>query len=160
MAESLRLPTARFIVEAEPLEEGEQGLRSEHQLQPDLVGRELTEGEVAQPGVLAAADPVLDPGAATVARLELGQVGVVLIGDEHLETEPLEVSEGELGAGMRTFAPADGPGSRRPRFEVEVRQLADGGTFALLSRLGDGWHPGALRRGQNGIANGLGEVEA
>jgi hypothetical protein len=36
------------------------------------------------------------PGAAPVARLELGQVGVVLVGDEHLETEPLVVSEGEL----------------------------------------------------------------
>jgi hypothetical protein len=62
MAETLRLPTARLAFQAESLEEGEQVLSGEHELQPDLVGRELAEGEVAEPGVLAAADPVLDPG--------------------------------------------------------------------------------------------------
>lgn len=49
-------------------------LGGEHQLQPDLVGGELAEGEVAQPGVLTAADAVLDVGVGAVPGLELGQV--------------------------------------------------------------------------------------
>src|SRR5215472_4213850 len=108
MTERLRLPAARLVVEAEALEEGEQVLSGEHQLQPDLVGGELAEREVAEPGVLAAADAVLDASTAAVARLEPRQVGVVLVGDEHLEPEPLVVGEGELGAGVRPFASADG----------------------------------------------------
>ena len=56
MAERLRFPAACLSVQTEPLEEGEQVLDGEHQLQPDLVGRELAEGEAAQSGVLAAAD--------------------------------------------------------------------------------------------------------
>ncbi len=46
MAEPLRLPAARLAIRAEPLEEGEQVLGGAHQLQPDLVGGELAEGEV------------------------------------------------------------------------------------------------------------------
>src|SRR5215469_17588021 len=79
VAEPLRLPAARLAIQAEVLEEGEQVLGGEHQLQPDLVGGELTEGEVAEPGVLAAADAVLDASVAAMTGLELGQVGVVLV---------------------------------------------------------------------------------
>ena len=77
MAERLGLPGACLAVQAEALEEGEQVLGGEDQLQPDLVGGELAEGEVAKPGVLAAADTVLDTSVSAVARLELSQVGVV-----------------------------------------------------------------------------------
>src|SRR5215472_5633226 len=119
-AERLGFPAACIAVEAEALEEGEQVLSSEHQLQPDLVGRELTEGEVTESGVLAAADAVLDASVTTVARLELGQVGVVLVGDEDLEAEALVVGEAELSAGMGPLAPADGAGSLGPGRQIEV----------------------------------------
>lgn len=56
---------------------------------------------------------------------------------------------------MRPLASVDGPGSLGPGREVEVAQLADGGALALLAGLGDGRHPGALRHGQGGGANGL-----
>jgi hypothetical protein len=61
-----------LALQAEPLEEGEQVLGGEHQLQPRLIGSELAEGEVAQPGVLAATDAILDVGAGAMAGLELG----------------------------------------------------------------------------------------
>lgn len=56
MAERFGFPAARRSVQIEPLEEGKQVLGGEDQLQPDLVGSELTEEGVAQPGVLPAAD--------------------------------------------------------------------------------------------------------
>jgi hypothetical protein len=70
------------------------------------------------------------------------------------------VGEGELSAGMRPFAPADGPGPGRPGREVEVLQLADGGALALLAGLGDRRYPGVPRRGQDRVAHRGGEVEA
>ena len=125
----------------------EQVLGGEHQFQPDLVGRELTEGDAAQSGVLAAADAVLDAGMATMAGLELGQVVLVLVGDSDLETEALVIGEGELSARVRTFASADGPGPFGPRRQVEVGQLADARSLALVAGLGDVWHPSALGHG-------------
>jgi hypothetical protein len=74
VAELPGLPAPGLSLQAQPLEEGEQVLGGEHQLQPDLVGGERLEGEVPEPGVLAAADAVLDVGAGAMAGLELGQV--------------------------------------------------------------------------------------
>jgi len=48
----------------------------------------LAEWEVTQPSVLAAADAGLDAGVATMAGLELGRVGLRLVGDEDLKAEP------------------------------------------------------------------------
>src|SRR5262245_45997371 len=107
MTEPLGFPSACVAVEAEALEEGEQILGGEHKFRPDLVGSELAEREVAQPGVLAAADAVFDPSAAAVTRLEPGQVGIVLVGEKDLEAEAQVVCEGELGAGVRPLASAD-----------------------------------------------------
>jgi hypothetical protein len=114
VAEPPGLPAPGLSVQALPLEEGEQILGREHQLQPDLVGGELVEEEVPQPGVLAAADALLDVGTGAMTGLELGQVVALLVGDEDLEAKPLVVGEGELSGRVRTFAPADGPGPGRP----------------------------------------------
>ena len=95
-----------------------------------------------------------------MAGLEPGQVDAVLVGDEDLEAEALMVGEGELSAGMRPFASTDGAGSLGPGRQVEVGQLADSGALALLAGLGDSRHPGALGHGQDGLANGLDEIEA
>src|SRR5260370_10414987 len=92
IAEPLRLPMLCLADQAEALEEGDQVLGCEYQLQPDLIGRELVEGEAPQPGVLAAANPVLDPGVSAVANFEGDDVRVPLISDEDLEAEPLVVS--------------------------------------------------------------------
>src|SRR5215469_13005255 len=126
MPKSLRFPAPCLAIQAEALEEGEKVLGSEHQLQPDLVGGELAEGELAEPGVLAAADAVLDASVAAMARFELGQVGVVLVGDEDLEAEALVVGEGELGAGMassQTAAPSRGISGDSVRIRPTRRSL-------------------------------------
>jgi len=88
VAEALRFPLGGLAVEAEALRPGDQVLGDEHQLQPDFVGGEVAEGQVAQPRRLAAADAVLDPGVATVTRLQGRQIGVRLVGDEHLKAKP------------------------------------------------------------------------
>jgi hypothetical protein len=50
---------------------------------------------------------------------EVGDVGVGLVGDEDLETVPVGVGEGELGAGVGFLAPGDG----RVRFRPADRSI-------------------------------------
>ncbi len=85
-------------------------LGDQHQLQPGLVADEVLARQVAQPGVFGGADAVLDMGAVTMPQLQGGDVGVGLVGDEHLMAEPLGgVEQGELGAGVGSFAAGDHP---------------------------------------------------
>src|SRR5262249_23097527 len=83
--------------------------------------------------------------------------------------EAATFGDGRIGTRIRAYRKRLGlsqevvahcPGSLGPGREVEVGQLADGGVLALLAGLADGWHPGALRHSQDGLANGLDEVEA
>jgi len=107
-------------------------LGAEHEFQPDLVAAQQVEGQVAQPGGLAAADAILDAGAAAMAQLQGGQVGVGLVGDEHLEAVPVGVAERQLGARVRILAAADRPGARRPAGKVQ-------GGHSATSASGRGW---------------------
>jgi hypothetical protein len=105
--------------------------REERELQPGLVVLEGGEGQVADAGLLGAADRVLAAGAAAVAQLQGGDVGVVLVGDEGGMAVPLGVEDFELGAGVGTLAADDQPGALRPGGEVDViAQLDDPGTIA------------------------------
>jgi hypothetical protein len=160
VAEPLRPPTLRFADQAEALEEDDQVLGGEHQLQPDLIGSELVEGEPSQAGVLGAANPVLDPGMTSVAHFEDDDVGVLLVSDEGLKAEALEVSESELGARVGSLATADGTCPRGPGCQIEVAQLADGRALAALAGLADRRQPGILGHGQDRLPHGLGEIEA
>ena len=82
-----------------------QVLGDEHQLQPGFVADEVLARQVAQPGVLGSADAVLDVSPVTVPQLHCGDVGVGLVGDEHLMPEPLGgVEQRQLGAGVGSFA--------------------------------------------------------
>ena len=60
VAQPLRFAAGEFALEQQPLRPGEQILGDEDELEPGGVRLEGAEGEVAQAGVLAAADPVLD----------------------------------------------------------------------------------------------------
>jgi hypothetical protein len=86
----------------------------QHELQPDAVVLEVSEGQGPQPGLLVVADVILDPCAGTVATLENRDVGVGLVGEDRLEAIAVVVCEGELGAGMRAFAAHDHPRALRP----------------------------------------------
>ena len=71
-------------------------------------------GRCAGAGRLQRLDAVLDLGVLAVKGLQGGDVRVLLVGDEALETVPVIVSEGELRPGVGTLAAADQPGAGRP----------------------------------------------
>src|SRR3984893_2697995 len=124
--QALGLGGGELALEAQALGPGDEVLGDGHHLDPHGVVRELVEGEVAQPGVLGAADAVLHPGMAAVACLQVGEVVVGRVGEEDLVAPPLGIEEGEMGTGMRFLPPADGPGALRPGGKIEqTGQLGD-----------------------------------
>jgi hypothetical protein len=148
--EPLWLPSSRRSAEAEPLRPGNQVLGDEDEIEPDLVGSEVAEGQVAQTGRLATADPVLDPGMATVPRFQDGEIGFGLVRDEHLKAKPVVVGEGQLRTGMWPLAPTDGPRAGRPRGEVEVVQLASSRLLCPGPLVSPGSASASLKSGQAG----------
>ena len=70
------------------------------------------DGRLVESGGFGVADLSFGAAAATVERFEVGDVGIGEVGDEHLEAVPVDVGEGELGAGMGIFAAGDHPASR------------------------------------------------
>ncbi len=73
-----------------------------------------------------------------MAGFQSGDVGVVLVGDEHLEAVPIGVGEGHLVAGARMgpLAAADRPGALWTARRVQLRQLADPGAGAAAVGVG------------------------
>ena len=71
------------------------------------------EGRLVSPVSLSVADQFLGAAPAALEGFEVGDVGVGLVGDEHLEAVAVDVGEGELGAGVGFFAADDRPGARR-----------------------------------------------
>ena len=65
------------------------------------------EGEVAQAGVLGAADPVLAPGPAAMAEFEIGELPAAGAGGKAGEPVPADVGEAQLRAGKGTFLAHD-----------------------------------------------------
>jgi len=69
---------------------------------------------VGQPGVLGAADPVLDAGVGAVPGLEVGELADFGVGGEGLEPPAAGVGERELRPGMGSFPANDDPHAGRP----------------------------------------------
>jgi hypothetical protein len=86
---------------------GQQVAGQAHQLEPDLVGGEVVQRQVAQPGVLQAADPVLGPGPAPVLHFEVGDPAAADVGGEQGDPPAVGVGQPQLRAGVRSF-----PGGR------------------------------------------------
>ena len=77
------------------------------------------QGRFRSPVALACADAVLDAGVLAVAQLQPGELaghdpgrGV---GEERGDPMPVDVGEGQLGAGVGAFLAQDQPGARRAR---------------------------------------------
>ena len=70
VAQPFGFGVGELAVKADQLRPGEQVLGDQRELEPGLVVLEGVVREVAHAGVLAGADPVLDPGAAAVAQLQ------------------------------------------------------------------------------------------
>jgi hypothetical protein len=112
------------------------------------------EGEVTQPGGLAAADAVLDAGAVAVAQLQHGDVGVGLVGDEHLEACPSTSVNVSCAPGW-VLAAADRPRPFWPAGKLQGVQLGHLGARAWLAAGVDRRLPGAWGPGQHGGADAL-----
>ena len=124
LAQPLGLGEGELALEAERRVQASRSWAMQRELQPDLVVLEGGEGQVAHAGVLAAADLVLDLGAAAVAQLQGGDVVAVLVGDEGGVAVALGVEDLELGAGMGTLAAHDQPRALGPGGEVDVGRSA------------------------------------
>jgi hypothetical protein len=90
-----------------------------------------------------------------VAQLQRGEVGVGLVGEEHLEAVPVGVGEGKLGAGMGILTAANRPGALGPAGKVQSVQFGDLGAQAGLSVGVHGGHPSGVGDGQDGLAHAL-----
>jgi hypothetical protein len=149
------LSDGEFAVEAQLLGPGVEVLGDQHQLQPRFVAHEVLARQVAQAGVFGCPDAVLDVGPVTVPQLERGDVVVGLVGDEHLMAEPLGgVEQGQLGAGVGSFATGDHPHPLTPVVVEEVAQLDQPGTVTTGPVGFDRRHPIFLLYQHEGIAHG------
>ena len=129
----LRLGGGEFAarLQKDGLGPGEQVGGGEGEFEPGGVDLEVAGGEPAVAGVLAAADPVLDPGMGAVPGFQSGQLPGAGVGGEGLEPVAVDVAEGELGAGMRPFTADDDahPGWPAVGFEVQTMGLQDTAEF-------------------------------
>ncbi len=75
-------PAAGGAVQGEHLHPGQQFAGQGDDLAPDLVLGEAVQGQVAQAGVLGAADAVLAPGAAAVAQFQVSELAALGVGGE------------------------------------------------------------------------------
>jgi hypothetical protein len=132
VAQALGLGLGELVVEHEGLGPDDQVVREHHDLQPHLVELKLFERELGEAGVLLVADPVLDMGVLAVAALDLGEVGVGLVGEDGLEAVAVMVGERELRAGVRALAPDDQPDPVAPGGQLDgVGDLGDLAVVAL-----------------------------
>ena len=108
------------------------------------------------PVSLPARIAVLDPGAAAVAQLELGDVVPVLVGEKARVPVAVLVEDRELRAGVRALAAADQPRPLGPGRQVEaVGQLGDPRALAVLAARRRSPAPTRLRAARDRVADRL-----
>src|ERR1700677_2008954 len=128
----------------------------QREFEPRRVCLKGLEREMPSAAGLECLDAVLDLRVLTVGRLERGDIGVGLIGDEALEAMTVEVGEGELRAGVWALAAADQPGALRPAVQVhQARELRHPCPVAWLAVLVDRWCPSVLGKGEDLLADRL-----
>jgi len=88
-------------------------------------------------------------------KLQRGQIGVGLVGDEHLEAVAIGVGGAELSSRMEVLTPADRPGALRPAGMLQRVQFGDLGTRAHLAAGIDRRSPRRCRGGQHRGAHAL-----
>src|SRR5680860_1114363 len=138
---------------------GDQGPGDQHQLHPDRVHLEVAEGEQLEAHLLGAADAVLAAGAGAVVALEPRGVSCA-VGEDRLESVPIRVGEGELGAGMGPLAAHDQARALRPAGEVDqVGGLGDLTVYPRAAILGKRGNPALIGDPGDRLAYRLGQVE-
>ncbi len=160
VAQPLGLAARERAAEQQCLRPGKQVVGDQDEREPDGVEIEVAEGEVAQAGVLVAADLVLDAGAPAVAALEQRDVDVLLVGEQDLEAVAVVVCERELGARVGALAADDPARALGPVAALEeVGDLGDLGALARLLVAGQRRRPRSLLQSEDRSADRLGQVE-
>src|ERR1700761_232339 len=111
VAQGLRLCPGEVAVQGGEPEPGQQDAGGHGGVEPGLVDVIVVRGEMSQPGVLAGADDVLDPGVdpvggvgvSTLAAPASGAVGQVR-GPQRVAPAAGGLEQGQLGAGVRALA--------------------------------------------------------
>jgi len=112
-----------------------------------LVDSEAGRGQVGHAGVFGVADAPFDASTAAVERFDIGDVVIDTVGDEYLEAVPVNIGEGQLGAGVRVFASSDHPHPAGPAGEIdEVGDLGDLCVFTVVGAVRGDRRPPATRR--------------
>src|ERR671910_2371387 len=119
IAQAFGFGAGEVTVEGDASSPGEQVVSDERGGEPGGVDGEVGRGQVGQAGVFEVADQLLGPASTPLEGFEAGDVGVGLIGDEHLEAVTVEVGEGQLGAGVGFLAAGRGPGAVGAAGEVD-----------------------------------------
>ena len=135
---------------ADALRPGEEIVRCEAELHPDVVVDDVIEGQVRQPGRFRVADGVLGAGTLALLQLERGEVDAGLVGDERGVAHAFDgVEQRKLSALVRAFAAQDQPGPGQPGVEIDERGELD--NFGVVTTLAvgfdgrvpaAGWHTG------------------
>ena len=103
-------------------------------------------GQVAQAGVLGAADPVLAAGAAAVAQFQVSELPGPGVGGEGGDAVPADVGEPQLRAGVGAFLADDHPHPGRPGGQVQqAGELGDPGARPDLAAGVIGGFPDPVR---------------
>src|ERR671918_285287 len=146
VAEAFGFGPGEVAVEGEQPGPGEQVAGDEGELNPSLVDGEGGGGQVGQPSVFGVADATLGTAASPVEGFEVGDVVVGQVGNAVLVAVPVDVGEGELGAGVGVFAAGDHAGAFGPARQVDpVGDLGDLGLVAVVAAVrGDGRLPRRL----------------
>ena len=137
VAQPFRFGVGHVAVEDEQPGPGEQVVGDEGELQPDGVDGEGVRWQVGQSGGFGVADLSFGAATSAVERFEVGDVSIGQVGDEHLVTVPVDIGEGQLGAGVWVFASGDDAASLGPAGQVdEVGDLDHFGVFTQLDAVG------------------------
>ena len=162
VADGLGCGSAELAGAADALGPGEQVVRAEAELHPDVVVDDVVEGQVREPGGFGVADHVLGPRPLTLTELEHGDVVAGGVGDERGVPEPFDgVEQRQLGAGVWAFATHDQPGAVGPRVEVhQVGELDDLGAVTTLAVGVDGGVPAAGRHAHDAVTDAFVDLVA
>ena len=136
-----RLGFGQVAVQGQQFQPGEQDLPGHRGGQPGGVDREVMGGEVAQAGVLAGADGVLDPCVNAVGGVDVGSLAHPALGVRGPAGDPQGVppavcglEQGELRAGMRPLAAGEDPHSGGPARPAGRRAARGGAARSAPSR--------------------------